>query len=282
MPARVPHTSRFLLWGFRRYLLGGVPFGRGFLRRNFHAVRVLDELPRFSERIPGGERRVFFLNHPAWWDPIAAMVLAWELAPHRTPFAPIEAAALARYPVIERLGLFGVERGTAAGAKAFLRTARAVLDEPGADLWLTPQGRFADERERPVTFEPGLGHLAATCEREAADTTFVPVAVTYRFWEERSPEMLLAVGEPVSPAACITDRAAPGDRPVGGEAWTRFLADRLTVTLDELLAAADTRDAGRFVTLHAGTAGVGGGYDAFRRAVARLRGARFRSEHGSE
>ena len=267
MSARLPPVSRFLLWGFRRYLLGGAPFGRGFLARHFHAVRVLRDPP-----VIDGGRRVFFLNHPGWWDPIAAFVLAWHLGPGRTPFAPIEADALARYPVIERLGLFGVERGTAAGARAFLRTARAVLDEPRADLWLTPQGRFCDERERPVTFEPGLGHLAVS----TPDLTLVPVAVTYRFWEERGPEMLLAVGTPVRNPV----RNGTGDRPDDAAGWSRFLADRLTVTLDGLLTAADARDPGRFATIHTGTAGVGGGYDLLRRAVARVRGERFRAEHG--
>ena len=275
--------DRLLRWGFRRYLLGGFPFRRGFLAKHFHAVRLLDPVPE----LPAG-RRVFYLNHPGWWDPLAAAALAWHLAPGRVPFAPIDAAALRKYPVVGRLGLFGVERDTPAGARAFLTAADAILADPAADLWLTPQGAFVPPDARPITFAPGLGHLLARDPGLHA----VPVAVRYEFWTERLPELLLAVGAPATradvtgedetdegPAGGVRRGAAGGRRGSAG-ACSRFLAGRLEGTLDALAGAAAARDPGRFRTLRRGSAGVSGGYDALRRAAAAVAGRRYDAEHG--
>ncbi|NNJ24845.1 lysophospholipid acyltransferase family protein [Alienimonas chondri] len=250
--AASPPTSRFLRWGFRRYLLGGFPFGRGMLARNFHAVRLLEPIPvPFDDGGPGGPR-VFYLNHPGWWDPLAAAALAAYLVPFRTPYAPIDAEALRSIPCGRALGLFGVERDAAAGARAFLRGATAALTDPAADLWLTPQGTFAPPERRPITFAPGLGHLLSRNPR----LTAVPVAVRYDFWSERRPELLLAVGEPVRrsdvPTADDTlgqgtpRSEARGDAPVRSGECSRFLEGRLEDILSELSAASADRDPGRF------------------------------------
>ena len=272
----IPRTSPFLRWGFRRYLLGGFPFRRGFLAKHFHAVRLLEPVPP-----PPVGKRVFFLNHPGWWDPLAAAALADRLAPGRVPFAPIDAAALANYPIVGKLGLFGVERDSPAGARAFLHAAKAVLADPAADLWLTPQGRFVPPDERPIRFAPGLGHLLS----RDPELTAVPVAVRYEFWAERLPELLLAVGEPVTRADVLEDAvrrgAAGGDRPGSAGDCSRYLAGRLGATLDELTAAAAARDPGRFRWLHGGSAGVSAGYDAVRRLAAALAGRPYAAEHGS-
>ena len=249
-----PRTSRFLRWGFRRCVLGGFPFRRGMLAKRFHAVRLLEPVPA----IPDG-RRVFYLNHPGWWDPLAAVALARHLAPDRVPFAPIDADVLRATPILGRLGAFGVERDTAAGAKAFLAAARAVLDDPAADLWLTPEGTFACPDVRPLRFAPGLGHLLGRDPELAA----VPVAVRYEFWTDRRPELLLAVGEPVRREDLgredVRRGAAAGNAPAGVADCSRFLERRLEATLDALAAASLARDPERFRTLGRGsTAGAAG------------------------
>ena len=242
-----PRTSRFLRWGFKRYLLGGFPFRRGMLAKNFEAVRLLEPPPD----LPNG-RRVFFLNHPGWWDPLAAAALAERLAPQRVPYAPIDAEALDGMPLIGRLGVFGVERDTAAGAKAFLSTARAVLDDPGGDLWLTPEGTFASPDARPIRFAPGLGHLLKSDPGLSA----VPVAVRYDFWNERRPELLLAVGGPVRRADIRANAgkvAAAGDAPVTAAECSRFLERRLEAILEALTEASTARDPARFRFLTRGS-----------------------------
>jgi hypothetical protein len=65
-----------------------------------------------------------------------------------------------RYGFFKHLGFFGVEKNTPRGAITFLRTAHAILASSCNALWLTPQGRFMDVRERPLRLEDGLGALA--------------------------------------------------------------------------------------------------------------------------
>lgn len=259
----VPKLSPFLVWGFDRYLTRGFGLRGGFVTRHFHAVR----LAKGSARdFPAGRPLVFFLNHPGWWDPIMAYLLARHVVPGRHPYAPIEQAALDRYPLIDRIGLFGVDRSPR-GVKAFLDTSQAVLARPDASLWLTPQGRFADPAARPVTFEPGIGHLA-----RRTSALFVPVALDYRFRDERLPEALARIGEPID-AAAEPDRTA--------EWWTGLLEDALAETLDGLAADLDARDPGRFETVIAGRAGVGPLYDLGRRLRALATGERYVAEHAA-
>lgn len=177
----VPAISRPLL-AFFRYIV------RRYFRRHFHGVRLSGAHRLASVSGP----LIVYANHSSWWDPMIAYLLAAEVLPHREHFAPMDAAALARYNVLRRLGVFPVEMRTPRGAAQFLRTGRAVL-RSGAVLWVTPQGQFVDPRERPLLFKPGLAALAA----RAGQCTLVPLAIEYTFWNERSPEALLLIGDPI-------------------------------------------------------------------------------------
>jgi len=235
-----------------------------YASRHFHAVRLArNGLPPQEWSGPA----VFVLNHPSWWDPILAFVLSnrW---PDRLDYAPIDRAALAKYKVLSRVGLFGVEQGTIAGAAEFLRTARAILAHDHASLWITAQGRFTDVRERPVVLLPGVGHVAAEMSRGI----ILPLALEYVFWDERTPEALAAFGQPI-PVGTAPHTSARG--------WTRLIADALASTQDRLAADARSRDPSRFATLIDGRVGVGGVYDFGRRVKSWFTGRRFRPGHRS-
>ena len=81
---------------------------RFYLARDFHAVR-LSRSGRPGP-VPDGPL-IVVLNHPSWWDPLVALVLT-ELFPDRAHYAPMDADALRRYRIFERLGMFGIEPGT--------------------------------------------------------------------------------------------------------------------------------------------------------------------------
>jgi hypothetical protein len=171
----------------------------------------------------------------------------------------MEAAALAKYRFFGRLGLFGIEPGTARGARRFLAASQEILARPATALWVTAGGTFADPRLRPVRLRPGLGHLLARMQSGVV----LPLALEYPFWEERLPEALARFGEPLRIGAA----------PRSPDAWTALLESRLEATQDALAADALARDPERFETLVGGAAtGVGGVYDLWRR---------FRSEHGA-
>lgn len=263
-PPAVAHYSPWLTGWFRWYI-------RGYLRKHFHAVAICRE---GRPTVAPDEQLVVYLNHAAWWDPLIAQHLAATFFPDRIVYAPFDAEAIARYPLFERLGFFGVDQQSRSGAAEFLRTAAAALESPGGSLWLTPEGRFCDPRDYNAEFEPGLAHLAAkfAAEREKK-TVLLPLAVEYPFWEERSPEVLLRFGAPVR-AADFSDYSK-------GQ-WGELLRQRLTDAQAELARLSTERSSDAFEVLLGGAAGVGGVYDAFRRFAGRVTGKKHQPAHGNK
>lgn len=233
-------------WLFRKVR----KYAHRYAARHFHAVRIArNAMAPAAWEGPA----VVVLNHPSWWDPIMAFALSSRW-PDRLDYAPIDRAALAKYKVLGRVGLFGVEQGTIAGAAAFLQTARAILAHERASLWITAQGRFTDVRDRPVVLMPGVGHVAAGMGRGV----ILPLALEYVFWDERTPEALAAFGAPID----VRDAPAGSAR-----SWTRRIAEALEATQGRLAGDARSRDPARFETVVAGRVGVGGMYDAGRRVI---------------
>jgi 1-acyl-sn-glycerol-3-phosphate acyltransferase len=238
---------------------------RHFVARHFHAVRLTrDTVP--VELGPGPV--IFALNHPSWWDPMVAMLLARQLG-DRVHVAPIDEAALERYRFFRRLGLFGVEPNSFRGLRQLQAVGQEVLRRRDGALWITPQGAFSDVRRRPLRFRPGIGVLA----RLLREGTIVPVAIEYPFWTERLPEALVRFGRPI--------RVADG-RALSAREWTDLVEQQLGITQDELAELAMARDPRSFQVLLAGRTGVTWIYDLWRRLVAWWRAEPFRAEHGPE
>jgi 1-acyl-sn-glycerol-3-phosphate acyltransferase len=240
----VPPISAAMLRFFRGVV-------RSYFRRHFRAVMV--QHPERLKQLTGP--LVVYANHSSWWDPMVSVLLGEQMLPGRAHYAPMDAEALAKYPILRKLGIFPVEMTTARGAAQFLRTSQAVL-ESGGVVWITPQGRFVDPRE-PLTFKPGLGALAA----RVPGLTLVPLAIEYTFWDERLPETLLRIGEPVQVAAGMSSEDA-----------TAMLTNALTTVMGELKAAVMSRDAGAFEVLVQGGRGTGGFYALGRRLRALFTG----------
>jgi 1-acyl-sn-glycerol-3-phosphate acyltransferase len=251
-----PAISTWILFCFRRIV-------RGYFRRHFHGVRTIG-----AERfVHDGSPLIVYANHSSWWDPMVSILLADRLMHQRKHYAPMDAAALERYAIFKKLGIFPVDTKSPRGAAQFLRAGRAILDAGGV-LWVTPQGKFVDPRERPLQFKPGLAALASRVATASGTCVVFPMAIEYTFWDERLPECLLRFGEPV--------RVAAGDAP---EEIELRLKQALLVTMDALKEAALCRDASHFQVLAAGTAGTGGFYSIGLRIEAFLRGKKYRPEH---
>jgi 1-acyl-sn-glycerol-3-phosphate acyltransferase len=177
----------------------------------------------------------------------------------------MDAAALGKYGVLERMGVFGVALDDPRGAAKFLRTSLAVLENPSAMLWITAEGAFTDHRRRPIALRPGLAHLA----RRVPGAVILPLAIEYTYWNESRPEALVRFGEPL-----LSDRA-------GSVAdWTERLEQGLATTMDALAAESVTRNPALFTPLIRGGAGVGGVYDSWRWLRAAANGRRFDPSHG--
>jgi 1-acyl-sn-glycerol-3-phosphate acyltransferase len=255
-----PEVSPLLLSMFGRYC-------ESYLSRNFHAVR-LSRSQRPDPAAMHGKPMVVYFNHPSWWDPLICLQLAAQCFPERRHYGPIDANALGKYRFFEKLGFFGVEPGTARGARRFLTVSQEILGRPDTALWIAAEGRFTDPRERPVRLRSGIGYLAS----KVRNAMLLPLAIEYPFWEERYPEALVRFGEEVS----------TGDADLGAGDWTPILESHLESALESLATESLSRDASRFEVMLGGKAGVGGVYDAWRRLKARFTGERFRPEHGDE
>ncbi len=253
-----PKINRFLLTLFHGYV-------DWYLRRNFHTVRVAG---LSYARMATDRPLLVVLNHPSWWDPLIALELSSYLMPDWNHYGPIDSEALGKYGFFRKLGFFGVEPGTAAGAAAFLRNGEAILSHPKNALWVTAQGHFADARIRPVNLRAGTGHLL----RRLKNVNVLPVAIEYQFWEERFAEVLVRFGEPLA----VDD----GSLKTADE-WTAGVSARLESTQDKLAEISIARDREAFRILTTGRSWIGV-YDLWRTVMAALRGERFHGAHGSE
>ena len=251
----VPRISGATLWFFRGIV-------RGYFRRHFTAVR-LSGGERFTH---DGTPLIVYANHSSWWDPMVSVLLAHRLMPGRQHFAPMDAESLERYGILKRIGIFPIALQSARGAVQFLRTGEAILASGGV-LWITPQGRFVDSRERPLAFKPGLAALAQRVADHHGGCTVLPLAIEYSFWNQRLPETLLRFGQPVRVPPSGTTPLEP-----------QFVA-ALEATMDELQRLALARDAAPFTTLMGGRAGAGGFYALGKRLRALATGIPYRPEH---
>ena len=125
---------------------------------------------------------------------------------------------------------------------------------------MTPQGRFADVRERPIRLQGGLARLllhVPACEARA-------VAIEYPFWNEARPEALVGFG-----SAAIAAEGRPH------AAVNRCLSTELALALDALADRAGRRDPAEFVTVMEGRRGIGFVQDLPARLRAWRRGSHF-------
>jgi 1-acyl-sn-glycerol-3-phosphate acyltransferase len=237
----VAARSAWLFWLFGWYL-------RFLFWRKFDAVR----LSRGGDVPATGDAPVIiYSNHPSWWDPTLYMLLASIAFPGHPSFGPMQDAALGKYGFFRKLGVFGIDPTTQAGAAAFLRVAARVMALPRGALWITAEGAFTDPRRRPVVLRAGIAHLA----RRMPGALILPLAIEYGFWNESRPVVLLRFGAPMAT-----------DRHLDVPAWTARLEAALTETMDALAAEAQTRDPALFRSLLRGADGMGGIYDWYRRA----------------
>jgi len=229
------------------------------INRNFNGVHLSGTIPHPDAPLP----RIICANHPGWWDPAVFACLQHHLFPKQHGYGPVDAKALNRYPLLNRAGFIPLDPSDPASLKNFLLTARKVLKD-GHILWMTVQGRFADPRTRPLDLQRGIAHLG----RHIPRVHIIPLAMEYSFWAESRPEILLRFGDPLpTPIAQST------------HALTQTLEQALTDTMNHLAEDVQSRSADRFTSLTYGRAGIGGLYDAIRRAKSWSQGRAFDPRH---
>ena len=255
--------SPALFKGFVRYL-------NWYVGRHFHSVLVSSAgLPR----VPEGRPVIVYSNHPSWWDPLLFVLLGEALFSGRRSYGPMEAQALRRYAVLERLGAYAVDLNTARGGVEFMVQGKRILADARSILWLTAEGAFTDARQRPVKLQQGLGHLV----RMVGDVIVLPLAIEYPFWNESRPEALCRFGEPI---IVHSPSAGPDVRTVAQ--LNEYFERALSHTMDLLAGESRQRTPALFRSVLKGSSGVGGIYDAWRRLRAWSQGRRFNASHGQD
>lgn len=255
----VPKSAEWFLGGFHSFL-------RPYLRRHFQTI-ALDRESRPQAAFAANAPLIVYANHPSWWDPLVAHFLHRTLFPGRHFFAPIDSAALEQYGVFEKLGFYGVQLSTVAGAAAFLKKSLSILSQHDTAIWITPEGRFADPRDDTAELMPGLAHLCRRSDRAIV----LPLALEYVFWDERLPVCLGSLGKPLR---C-------GDHPDWSKPdWARHLTMELRNAQQRLAELSMQRNAAPFDHLLRGVSGGGWIYDSCRRAKAWATGKPFKAAHG--
>jgi 1-acyl-sn-glycerol-3-phosphate acyltransferase len=214
-------------------------FFRAFTRRlvasNFHAVRLSrDGFPPTQSAQP----TIVFLNHAAWWDPLACFFLAEQFFARCDSYAPMDQAQLRRYGILRKIGLFPSQNGSFIGGRALLEIGERVLSRPHAVLWITPESRFVDVRVRPLHFAAGLAHLI----RRVRNVRVIPLALEYAYWRERRPELLVRFGDVRHQDELCAASSTH-------QQLTEVLEQQLAATMDALAHDSVVRDPTRFVSL---------------------------------
>ncbi len=257
----VPNVAAWFQGGFHVFL-------RSFLKRHFHSVAI--ERGSRCDRsldLQVDAPLIVYGNHPSWWDPLIAHFLNSALFPSRQFYAPIDAEALEQYRVFGKLGFYGVQLNSTSGAAAFLKNSVAILNHGRTAVWMTPEGRFADVRDHTAPLMPGLAHLCNKLEHG----WILPIALEYAFWEERLPECLVKMGEPIS----LADHHHL-DKP----RWSELLTSHLRAAQADLSQQVINRSVEPFDHLLRGSRGGGLIYDSLRRVKSLATRRRFRAAHG--
>lgn len=213
--------------------------------------------------IPEAASVIVYLNHCSWWDPLTCLLIWRHQFTDRPAYAPMDAAQLERFAFFRKMGFFPVAGDSASSTRAFLRTADAILARDKAMLWLTPQARFADTRERPLAFAPGLAHLV----RQQPKVWFAPVAFEYVFWDDRLPEVLIRWGPAISAESLLTKHGKSLD------AINADLESRLELTMNALAHDACKRSAEPFEPILHSPSGVSPMMDLWHRIRGQRPGA---------
>jgi 1-acyl-sn-glycerol-3-phosphate acyltransferase len=237
-----PSISPLLLSLFREYV-------RRYFARHFSALFVTYPLPRFDR---AGGPYVVFLNHASWWDPLVCLLLTSRFTSAASNFAPIDRQMLEKFRFFRKLGFFGIEKDTRAGARQFIRTSHSILAHKDCVLWITPQGEFVDQRVRPTELKSGIGHLA----HSMPNIQFVPLALDYSFGSSRLPAVFAKFGSAIS---------TQDSRFLSRAGWAERLRLALEQTQDDLASAVLAGDTTHRTAIIAGGQGTGGIYGLWQR-----------------
>jgi hypothetical protein len=207
---------------------------------------------------------LFIANHSNWWDGFFAFLVGRELG--LTSHLLMDAENLERYPLFRLVGALPLRRESRRGRYQDLAASRACL-EPGAALWIFPQGARHPQGERPARLFPGAAELAV---RHAAPLRICAVAFRYVYLGEQLPEAFGWLGR-----HWVLEPGCYGHR----RSLMPVLERDLLVAVDTLDGLLRAESLAGFRTIVEGRLSINKRMDRVRHAVGLLRG-RFEPRSG--
>jgi hypothetical protein len=156
------------------------PYVRGLLRRSFHRLCLLGEVPPLDR----GRPLMIVPNHGTWWDGFFVYLLNRLLFGRKLHLMMLE-EQLQRYGFFRRVGAFGIRPGLPRGVQEALRYSAEVLQDPDNALCLFPQGELRYHALRPLGFQRGLERILRLC---GTSVQLLPLGIRCELLAAQRPE----------------------------------------------------------------------------------------------
>jgi 1-acyl-sn-glycerol-3-phosphate acyltransferase len=192
---------------------------RWLARRSFHlvATRGLENL----RNLPADRPVLLFCNHTNWWDGLMLYLLTRQI--RKACYCMMEEQQLKHYRFFAWLGAFSVDLSSPIRSAASLRYAQRLLQKEDTAIFIFPQGRISRPNE-PIQARPGTDYLAKTATR----SVLIPVAMSYGFFREDRPNVLIEIGAAFPSIECTEGRIERECNAMAARAAAALAAQDLT------------------------------------------------------
>ena len=137
---------------------------------------------------------LFAANHVAWWDSLLLVVLDEALG--GLGWAVMDARNLQKLKFLGWLGALPLDRSSPQRSRECLESAAVLLDRPGRNIWIFPQGRQRPAHLRPLDLHHGVQIMHAV-----NPVNVVAVSIDYVFLERDRPAAMVRFSAPVRAGA---------------------------------------------------------------------------------
>jgi 1-acyl-sn-glycerol-3-phosphate acyltransferase len=160
-------------------------------------IRVLiTGLPR---DLDAGRPLVIAANHVSWWDGFLLREVQRRVRPNAPHYTLMTRRELDRFPFFRRLGVVGIDPGSAGSVLRALRVLEArVAERPDSVVGFFPQGRIWPSYRRPLGFRRGVERFARRLSAQV-----LPIGIHAEPLNAPAPSLFLNAGEIVEPTVPV-------------------------------------------------------------------------------
>ncbi len=141
-------------------------------------------------------------NHMSWWDGFLCFEVQSKLRPGSGIYSLMLESELKKFPILRKVGCFGMEPGHPASVRrAFVQFRDLVDQNPYRTLTFFPQGEISPMRQRPLGFRRGIEILAKIVGR----LQYVPIGLHIEPMNHEKPTAFIHAGKPIDSASANID-----------------------------------------------------------------------------